>query len=158
MTGQVYRLCALKSREVLPLFGIAPPFWLRLHLTEKIGCWPYQSFHAVLGWMHDEAVQVAVGIRLDLNLCEPHTCQCGALVDAHGLHGFVCKSAPGIELPEALNDIIYRAFSSVGFPATKEPVGLTHFDGKRPDGLTLVPLCAGKSLTWDVTAVSTLAD
>ena len=31
-------------------------------------------------------------------------------------------------------------------------------EGKRPDGLTLVPWCAGKPLTWDVTAVSTLAD
>jgi len=29
---------------------------------------------------------------------------------------------------------------------------------KRPNGLTLVPWCAGKALTWDVTAVSTLAD
>ena len=27
-----------------------------------------------------------------------------------------------------------------------------------PDGLTLVPWCAGKHLTWDVTAVSTLVD
>ena len=31
-------------------------------------------------------------------------------------------------------------------------------DGKRPDGLTLVPWCTGKPLTWDVMAVSTLAD
>jgi hypothetical protein len=57
-----------------------------------------------------------------------------------------------------LNDIIFRAFSSAGIPATKEPAGLTRLDGKRPDGLTLVPWCAGKALTWDVTAVSTLAD
>ena len=31
-------------------------------------------------------------------------------------------------------------------------------DGKRPDGLTLVPWKGGKSLTWDVTAVCTVAD
>jgi len=31
-------------------------------------------------------------------------------------------------------------------------------DGKMPDGLTLVSWCAGKALTWDVTAVSTFAD
>ena len=109
--------------------------------------------------LDDEAVRVAVGIRLGLNLCEPHTCRCGATVDARGLHSFVCKSAPGrTARHHALNDVIYRAFSSAGIPATKEPVGLTRQDGKRPDGLTLVPWCAGKPLTWDVTAVSTLAD
>ena len=40
----------------------------------------------------------------------------------------------------------------------KEPVRLTRLDGKRPDGLTLTPWQDGKSLTWDVTIVSTLAD
>jgi len=35
---------------------------------------------------------------------------------------------------------------SAGIPATKEPVGLTHLYGKRPDGLTLVPWCDGKAL------------
>ena len=81
------------------------------------------------------------------------------MVDARGLHSIVCKSAPGrTARHHALNDAIYRAFSSSGIPATKETVGLTRQDGKRPDGLTLVPWCAGKPLTWDVTAVSTLAD
>ena len=37
----------------------------------------------------------------------------------------------------------------------KEPVGL---DGKRPGGLTLILWQDGKSLTWGVTVVSTLAD
>jgi len=43
--------------------------------------------------------------------------------------------------------VIYRAFAPAGIPATKEP-----------DSLTLVPRCAGKALTWDVTAVSTPAE
>jgi len=38
------------------------------------------------------------------------------------------------------------------------PCGLTMTDGKRPDGLTLIPWQAGKPLTWDVTVISTLAD
>ena len=50
-------------------------------------------------------------------------------------------------------------FNSVlGVPVTKEPVGLVRIDGKRPDGLTLIPWQGGKPLTWDVTVVSTLAD
>ena len=31
-------------------------------------------------------------------------------------------------------------------------------DGKRPDGLTLIPWQRGKPLTWDVTVAHTLAD
>jgi len=37
-------------------------------------------------------------------------------------------------------------------------VGLVRIDGKRPDGLRLIPWQGGKPLTWDVTVVSTLAD
>ena len=43
-------------------------------------------------------------------------------------------------------------------PSTKEPAGLLRGDGKRPDGLTLVPWQSGRSLTWDVTVVNTLAN
>jgi len=43
-----------------------------------------------------------------------------------------------------------------GIPATKEPLGLNRQDGKRPDGLTLIPWQGGKPLVWDVT-VATLA-
>ena len=39
--------------------------------------------------LDDEAVRVAVGLRLGLDLCIPHQCHCGSPVDAHGLHSFV---------------------------------------------------------------------
>ena len=58
---------------------------------------------------------------------------------------------------QVLNDAIFRAFSSARIPATKEPVGLSRLDRKRPDGLTLIPWQRGKPLIWDVTVVSTLA-
>jgi len=45
--------------------------------------------------LDDEAVRVAVGMRLGLSLCVPHNCHCGTLVDAQGLHAMVCKKAPG---------------------------------------------------------------
>jgi len=41
---------------------------------------------------------------------------------------------------------------------TKEPIGLFRTDGKRPDGLTLVPWQIGKSLSWDVTVICPLAE
>jgi len=45
--------------------------------------------------LDDEAVRIGVGLRLGLTFCVPHKCHCGALVDAQGLHGFVCKKTPG---------------------------------------------------------------
>jgi hypothetical protein len=109
--------------------------------------------------LDDEAVRVAVALRLGLNVCVPHNCRCGALVDAKGLHSFICKRCPGrTNRHHALNDVVARAFLSAGIPVTKEPNGLTRLDGKRPDGLTLIPWQNGKSLTWDVTVASTLAD
>src|SRR5258706_433106 len=57
-----------------------------------------------------------------------------------------------------LNDVVYPDFTSDNIPATKEPVGLRRSDGKRPDGLTLIPWQAGRSLTWDVTVAHTLAE
>jgi len=51
----------------------------------------------------------------------------------------------------ALNNLIARCFASAGVSLTKEAVGLYRTDGKRPDGLTLIPWQSGKSLCWDVT-------
>jgi hypothetical protein len=109
--------------------------------------------------LDDEAVRVAVGLRLGLNLCLPHSCPCGTLVDADGLHAFVCKRASNRTTRHwALNDIVWRAFTSAGIPAIKEPPGLARTDGKRPDGLSLIPWHGGKSVTWDVTVVCALAN
>ena len=102
---------------------------------------------------------MAVALRLGCSVCVAHTCRCGALVDAQGIHGSVCKQAPSkIARHQAINDVIARAITAAGVPVAKEPVGLARLDGKRPHGLTLIPWQAGKPLTWDVTVVSTLAD
>ena len=49
-------------------------------------------------------------------------------------------------------------FASAGIPVTKEPSGLFQSDGKRPDGLSLVPCLNGKSPCWDVTVICPLAE
>ena len=109
--------------------------------------------------LDDEAVRVAVGLRLGVNLCIPHQCPCGLLVDANASHSLSCKLAFGrMARHHNINDITYRAFVAANIPATKEPVGLSRSDGKRPDGLTLIPWQAGKPLTWDVTVSHPLAD
>ena len=45
--------------------------------------------------LDDEAIRVAVGLRLGLNICEPHTCPCGINVDARGVHGLAFKRSAG---------------------------------------------------------------
>ena len=57
----------------------------------------------------------------------------------------------------ALNDIIWRAFGTASISRVKEPSGLCRNDGKRPDGLTLIPWQGGKPLVWDATVVTPLA-
>ena len=79
-------------------------------------------------------------------------------VDAFGRHAFVCKKAPGIVRRHALNELVARALSAAAIPNIKEPQGLCRSDGKRPDGLTLVPWQSGRALVWDVTVVCPLAN
>ena len=101
---------------------------------------------------------MAVGMRLRLDLCILHRCQCGSDVDAQGRHAMVCKKVPGkIARHQGLNDVIWWALNVAGIFATKEPSGLNKRGGKRPDGLTLIPWQGGKFLIWDVTVASTLA-
>ena len=56
-----------------------------------------------------------------------------------------------------MNDLIWRALGRASVPSVKEPNGLFRSDGKRLDGLTLIPWLAGRSLAWDATVVDTLA-
>ena len=45
--------------------------------------------------LDDEAVRVAVGLRLGSRLCEPHTCVCGAEVNVTGTHGSRANAVQG---------------------------------------------------------------
>lgn len=108
--------------------------------------------------MDDEAIRVAVGLRLGTRLCEPHTCVCGVKVDALGTHGLSCKRGSGrIGRHKLLNDILLRALNKANIPSIKEPTGLVRSDGKRPDGVSQIPWAEGKCVTWDVTVTDTLA-
>jgi len=45
--------------------------------------------------LDDEAVRIAISVRLGMAICVPHNCHCGSLVDAQCLHSFVCRKAWG---------------------------------------------------------------
>ena len=96
--------------------------------------WPFALPVTYCGLRLDnEAVQVVVALRLGLPFGASYTCQCGAEVDAHGLHGLVCKKAPSrIIHHQHLNDIIARSLSAAGVPTTKKPIGLSRLNVKRP--------------------------
>jgi hypothetical protein len=108
--------------------------------------------------LQDDDITVAVGFRLGTAICKAHSCPCGAQVEVNGLHGLSCKKNSAKQLRHHyLNDLIYRAFSRAGIPASKEPNGLSRADGKRPDGMSLIPWKAGKCVIWDVTVADTMA-
>jgi len=70
-----------------------------------------------------------------------------------------CSLGPGRTARNALlNDIIWRGLTIQPFPATKEPTGLARCDGRRPDGVTLIPWEGGKCLAWTATVIDTLAE
>ena len=95
--------------------------------------------------LDDEAVRVAVGLRLGTNLCVSHTCPYSKLVDASGRHSLSCKLATGrTSRHQNLNDVIHRAFIRSYIPTVKEPMGLSRTYGKRMDGETLIPWQSGR--------------
>ena len=109
--------------------------------------------------LEDDAIHVAVGLRLGASLCEPHQCTCGNMVNTRGNHGLSCKRSAGRTLRHNyINDLVYHTLLQAGLPSTKEPAGLLRTDGKWPDDLTNVPWQAGKSAVWGVTVADTLAD
>ena len=57
----------------------------------------------------------------------------------------------------ALNDLVKRARTSAEIPSRLEPSSLSRSDGKRPDGLTMMPWKQGRCMVCDVTYPETLA-
>ncbi|HSN23925.1 MAG TPA: hypothetical protein VLS45_07110, partial [Methylomicrobium sp.] len=127
--------------------------------AEHSGDWLHATPISACGLrLDDEAVRVAVCLRLGIALCQPHQCVCGATVDPRGVHIFSCKRNPGrSQRHHFIIDLICRALTRASIPSFKEPHGLARSDGKRPDGLTLIPWREGRSATWDVTISNTLA-
>ena len=75
-----------------------------------------------------------------------------------GTHGLSCRFSAGRHFCHAmLKDILHRALSSANVPSRLEPTGLNRADGKRPDGITMVPWSNGRLLVWDATCVDTFA-
>ena len=121
--------------------------WLHAIPSDKIGT-----------RLTNEQLRVAVCLRLGANVFLQHTCVCGAESDSKGNHALCCKLQRGRFARHSMcNDIILRALNSAGIPSQVEPSGLSRTDGKRPDGVSLIPWSHGKSVVWDFTCAHRLA-
>jgi hypothetical protein len=108
--------------------------------------------------LDDTSLRIAVALRLGATMCAPHTCVCGEQVDSSGIHGLACRKSSGRHMRHnAVNDLIKRALTSANIPAILEPHSLSRDDGKRPDGLTVLPWANGRCMVWDFTCPDTLA-
>jgi len=60
--------------------------------------------------LSDEAIRVAVGLRLGSEICQPYYCICGALVDTRGSNALSCERNSGrSQRHHFINDLIWRA-------------------------------------------------
>jgi hypothetical protein len=132
---------------------------VRAVMCKEAGAWLTAYPSPFLGTLlDDDTVRIASSLRLGTPMCHPHECRCGAEVDERASHGLSCKRSAGrFSRHSAINDVIKRALGSAHIPAVLEPSGTFRDDGKRPDGLTLIPWYRGKCLLWDATCVDTLA-
>ena len=108
--------------------------------------------------LDDQQLRISIGLRLGANICVAHTCHCGKRVERDGVHGLPCTKSPGRFSRHATpNSLMMQTLGSVDLPSRLELRGLYQTDGKRPDGVTMIPWEMGKQLVWDVTVVDALA-
>lgn len=138
-TAERARLIAVRERE--------SGLWLHAFPSRNIG-----------SLLDRTTLSVSSSLRLGTTINVPHRCRCGDAVGRLGHHGLSCmRSAGRLSRHAGLNDIIRRALSSLNVPSVLEPSGIFRDDGKRPDGMTLLPWKQGRPLVWDATCVDTLA-
>ena len=107
--------------------------------------------------MSDEAIRIAVGLRVGAPLGQPHQCSyCGNDIGQFFRYGLSCRSSQGrLSRHNTVNSTIQHAFTAAKISSWLEPSGLHQADGKRPDGMTMVPWEQGKYLVRDATCVDT---
>ena len=77
-------------------------------------------------------------------------------MDLLATHGLSCKRSEGRHFWHAgINDTIHQSLISAKVPSLLEPSGLMRSDGKRPDGMSILPWSSGKLLVWDATCTDT---
>ena len=95
--------------------------------------------------MDDSCLRIAVGLHLGTSICAPHIAN---TVVPRCLHSVYMASTAGLVLAyETLCSQRHHTLLSLSCwsPLRLDPPGLLLSDGKRPDGMTLVPFLAVRS-------------
>ena len=94
---------------------------LKVATAPHSGDWLHAAPIASVGLkLMDKEIRISVAKRLRVWTCTPHTCICGKLADARGLHGLSCrKSTPRHQRHAMLTDIIWRAIKRAEIPANR---------------------------------------
>ena len=70
--------------------------------------------------LDNEVVRIAVGLRLGINICEPHACISGSVVNVRGSHVLSCKHISGrLTRHNHLNDIVLCSLTRAKIPSNK---------------------------------------
>jgi len=88
--------------------------------------------------LDNDYLRIALHPRLGTSIVVEHTCVFGSKVDVFGTHDLSCRHS-GVPRHATVNETIRCASMSRGIPAVLEPVGMCCDDGKRPDGMSLIP-------------------
>ena len=107
----------------------------------------------------DDEFRIASALRLGAPVTAQHKCKCGLFAAADGLHALICpKIKHRFTRNNNCNVLVKEALKTAKIPSTLEPVGLLCKDGRRSDGLTLILWSVGRTLAWDFTCISRLAN
>lgn len=97
-------------------------------------------------FLDNNTFRISTALRIGSDICKKHKCICGDIVSTDGTHGLSCSKSAGRHPRHAeLNTIIQNALQSAIIP------GMFRDDGKRVDGVTLIPWSHGQLLAWDAT-------
>ena len=108
--------------------------------------------------LSDNALTIAMGLRLGLSVATPGVCRCGRELDALGDHALSSNKGVGRSARHTeVNARIGSFLSEAGCFSVLEPAGLVRSDGKWPDGVTVLPFERGLPMAWDATVRHTSA-
>ncbi|XP_049875922.1 uncharacterized protein LOC126373729 [Pectinophora gossypiella] len=96
---------------------------LRAAASPESGLWLSALPSPHMGTLLDnDSIRIAAALRLGCNICEPHRCVCGSMVEANGHHGLACNKCAGrMSRHQTINAILKRAVASAGVPCVLEP-------------------------------------
>ena len=109
-----------------------------------------------IGLKHDDQQhRISAGLRLGANICVAHTCHGGKRVERFTWLSRI-KCIGRFSRYATLNSLTKQTLGSLDLPSMLELRGLYRTDGKRSDGVTMIPWEMGKQLVLDVKVVDAL--